>query len=102
MKIAGKAYKSDLINKRSMKNIMKKLKRDLEVEGYYIIYYHPERKNLFELIESSELSKDYYKEQNLIIVGIALDEEDAFEMVKCMVQDLHQSGSSLNDRSYFA
>lgn len=101
MEISKRIMRSQMESSRKVNKALKGLKKGKLVEDYYVIYFNIDSPNTFEIIKSDELSKDYYKEQNLVAIGIAFDEEEAYELLRELVQQMVDEDVAITDREYF-
>ncbi len=56
--------------------------------GYYILTPASNPRNLLDIYSAHTLNQPYYKEQDLLIVGVAADYEDAAELAGRIIGDV--------------
>lgn len=101
MQVAHRLYVSDEINTWKKNRTVRLLKKGKEVKGYFAIYYNEDSLNPLEIIESEELNKDYYKDQKLTLVGLALEQDEAFLLVESIIHDMVIDRSGFLNRDFF-
>ncbi len=57
--------------------------------GYYVLTLPSNEKNLLELYPAVTLKQPYYREQGLLIVGVAADYEDAVRLSGRIVKQVY-------------
>ena len=56
--------------------------------GYYILTLPSNQKNLLDIYSAQTLNQPYYKQQDLLIVGVAADYEDAAVLAGKIIADV--------------
>ena len=64
--------------------------RESKKSGYYILTPPSNEKNLLDMYPASTLKQPYYKNKDLLIVGVAADYEDAAMLVGKIVGEVYQ------------
>ncbi len=64
--------------------------RKEKTSGYYILTPASNRKNLLDIYSAHTLNQPYYKEQDLLIVGVAADYEDAAVLAGTIIGDVYK------------
>lgn len=101
MKLAKRLYTSEIEEEKVLKKALRRLSKNKKVENYYVIYFNNKSNLPFEIIESSELAKVYYQEQELVIVGLAYDEEEAYQLLTRIVGDMVINKKDFAERRFF-
>ncbi len=57
--------------------------------------------NLLEMIRLRDLSLDYYKSKDPLLVGIASDKDEAIELVRKIIEDVYNTRKDTNVRAFF-
>lgn len=58
--------------------------------GYYILTPASNPKNLLDIYSAHTLNQSYYKEQDLLIIGVAADYEDAAVLAGKIIGDVYK------------
>ena len=58
--------------------------------GYYILTPASNPKNLLDMYSAHALNQPYYKKQDLLIVGVASDYEDAAMLAGRIIEDVYK------------
>lgn len=58
--------------------------------GYYVLTPASNKKNLLDIYSAHTLNQPYYKEQDLLIVGVAADYEDAVMLAGKIIGDVYK------------
>ena len=64
--------------------------REGKTSGYYILTPPSNEKNLLDIYPALTLKQPYYKEKDLLIIGVAADYQDAAMLVGRIVGDVYQ------------
>lgn len=62
--------------------------REGKTSGYYIVTLPSNEKNLLDFYSAGTLQQPYYREKNLLVVGVAADYEDAAMLAGRIVGDV--------------
>lgn len=68
--------------------------------GYYVLTPAANEQNLLDLYPAATLSLPYYREKDLLIVGVALDFEDAAALAGRMISEVYRKTGGFDIRSY--
>lgn len=68
--------------------------------GYYILTPPSNEKNLLDIYPARTLQQKYYKEKDLLIVGIAADERDAVMLAGEIVNEVMQKTGGFDVAGY--
>ena len=75
--------------KKNRFSILQALRQEKST-GFYVITPASNPKNLFDIYSASAIKQPYYKNKNLLIVGVAADYEDAAMLVGRIVGDIYR------------
>ena len=64
--------------------------REEKTSGYYIVTPASNERNLLDIYPASTLKQPYYKNSDLLIVGVAADYQDAAMLVGKIVGDVYK------------
>lgn len=85
MTFYNKLYTDETID--DIDSIIFKLSNGISIFNLYLICLSCTKNNIFEVFESNQLFKPYYKKQNYFIIGIVFGKENAINIVKQIFQD---------------
>lgn len=74
--------------------------RDGKYTGYYILTPPSNERNLLDIFPAITLQQPYYKERDLLILGIAADERDAAMLAGQIVNEVLQETGGYNVVDY--
>lgn len=74
--------------------------REEKTSGYYVLTPASNEKNLLDMYSASALNQPYYKQQDLLIVGVAADYEDAAMLVGRFVGDIYKKTGTYDVRAF--
>ena len=74
--------------------------RKEKASGYYILTPPANRKNLLDIYPAHTLQQPYYKKQDLLIVGVAADYEDAALLAGKIIGDVYQKTGGYDVRGF--
>ena len=74
--------------------------REGKASGYYIPTVPSNEKNLLDLYPAFTLNQPYYRDQNLLILGIAENFSDAAELSGRIINLVYQKTGGFDIRSY--
>ena len=74
--------------------------RDGKYTGYYILTPPSNERNLLDIFPAITLQQPYYKERDLLILGIAADERDAALLAGQIVNEVLQETGGYNVVDY--
>ncbi len=88
--------------KSEHRKLLRELSRGKRLSGKHIlITYAFNGTDLFDLIPVRELYFPYRKKQELFVLGLAADKEEAFEVVSRMVTEVYEATGAFDVRGYF-
>lgn len=64
--------------------------REEKSSGYYILTLPSNQKNMLDIYPAHTLKQPYYREQNLLILGIAADYQDAAMLSAAIIGDVYK------------
>lgn len=99
MKWLKKLYVSPTIEKKKQK-IKWKLNHFAGVAGLYIIVLPEDTSCQLEIIESVYLKQHYYRKRNMIIVGIADSQINAFDIILQITKETYENNNDANIKRY--
>lgn len=70
-------------------------------KSYYIIILANNKKNLFEILNTSEMFFDYYGHTDIYIVGVARKHENAVEILRQILTEGYQKDDDFDPRKVF-
>lgn len=98
MQLAHKVYFSDTLDMD--KNIsLKKILKKKEYKELYLICYNPNNKNPLEIYQRSNLNRIIIDDNDYYVVGLASSEEDAFELIRIIVDDVYKLFGNIDQLS---
>lgn len=97
---ASKLYIGEKLIKKKDKAISKINKRRV-TSGVYCIAFASGPHNLFDIMDANELLFSHYKKRDIIIVGLARDKDEAFDLVQDMLIEVYNKTGAFNVREYF-
>lgn len=74
--------------------------REEKNSGYYVLTPASNEKNLLDMYSASALNQPYYKQQDLLIVGVAADYEDAAMLVGRIIGDIYKKTGTYDVRAF--
>ena len=74
--------------------------REEKTSGYYVLTPASNEKNLLDMYSASALKQPYYNQQDLLIVGVAADYEDAAMLVGRIVGDIYKKTGTYDVRAF--
>ena len=86
---------------KHVKNVQKKLKSNKMVLGFFLITRPSNSKNLFDILPTAELLFPYYKQQELLVYGLAKGKEEAENLVVSILEDVYRETNGLYCKEYF-
>lgn len=90
MKFYRNIYLGDSIGKRRNR-IIRRLKYRKIQTNIYVITFPIYGQELLEIYHANVLLQDFYRRNPLFVVGIAGSEEEAYELVEKIIQDVYQN-----------
>ena len=93
-------YVGDSIAKKRDK-IIKKIKKGKITMKKYVLALSRNDSDLLDVFQANVLKQKYYQEQNIIVVGLASGEEEAFELVKKIIDDCLEATGGYNLKQFF-
>ena len=93
-------YERLYFGEKAKKNRVKILHavREEKASGYYVLTFASNEKNLLDIYSASSLNQPYYKQQDLLIVGVAADYEDAAMLVGKIVGEVYKKTGGFDVR----
>lgn len=97
-------HKLYMDNSISMKvdKIKKSIEHNKKAIGVYCIALASNENNLFDIINVNELLFDYYKRQDINIIGLARGRESAKRLVVRIIEDVYRETGDFKAREYFS
>ncbi len=95
-----KLYIGEQVEKK-YKKVQKKLEKGKLVPGYFLITRPSNEENLFDILPTTELLFPYYKQQELLVYGLARGKAEAEELVVSMLEDVYRETDGLCCKEYF-
>lgn len=95
-----KLYIGGLAEKKCNK-IMKKLEKGKLVPGVFLITRPSNASNLLDILPAAELLFPYYKQQELVVYGLAENKAEAEKLVISMLEDVYRETDGLCCKEYF-
>lgn len=94
----GKAFEEEKKRQKLIKKLQnqKWVKKDVTLIAYAV-----NGQDLFDLIPAYELKLPWRKEQELFVLGVGKDKEEALEVVERMVMEVYQATGEFAVREYF-
>lgn len=74
--------------------------RSGKYSGYYVLTPPSNERNLLDIYPAIALQQPYYKERDLLILGVAADEKDAAMLVGTIVNEVFQETGGYNVAAY--
>ena len=68
--------------------------------GYYVLTPAVDEKNLLELYPAVTFSLPYYRDQDLLIVGVALDFEDAARLSARIIDEVYRKTGGFDVKAF--
>lgn len=68
--------------------------------GYYVLTSAVNEKNLLELYPAVTFSLPYYRDQDLLIVGVALDFEDAARLSARIIDEVYRKTGGFDVKAF--
>ena len=100
MQWAENLYLTDKTAKKKDK-IIRKANRGMGMVSIYLITLASNPENLFDIFHAAHLKQPAFYKQDLFVVGIASDYEEALELVQRMVEDIYRKTGGVAVREYF-
>lgn len=100
MQWAENLYLTDKTEKKKDK-IIRKANRGMGMVSIYLITLASNPENLFDIFHAAHLKQPAFYKQDLFVVGIASDYEEALELVQRMVEDIYRKTGGFAVREYF-
>ncbi len=98
MKFHKKLYLGEAV-KNNKSKIISKLKRHKLVLGVYLICLAENNNDLFDIIPSYMLfNKENYNKK---YIGIAFTKDEAFDLIRQIIEDVYNETNTYDARSYF-
>ena len=98
MRLYERLYLGDKANKNRFK-ILQAVRAE-KTSGYYVLTLASNEKNLLDIYSASSLNQPYYKQQDLLIVGVAADYEDAAMLVGKIVGEVYKKTGGFDVREF--
>lgn len=95
-----KLYVDEEISKHKRKTI-KNLKHGKLMLGVYVITLSVNQKDELDILPTYVLVQKVYKEMELMVVGIASDRDNAFELLSRMTMDCLNETGNVSLKQYF-
>lgn len=86
---------------KHVKKVQKKLKSDKVVLGFFLITRPSNSSNLLDILPTAELLFPYYKQQELLVYGLAKSKEEAENLVVSILEDVYRETNGLCCKEYF-
>lgn len=86
---------------KNLKKVQKKLESGKPLPGYFLITKPSNADNLFDILSAGELFFPYYKQQELLVYGLAKGKSEAEELVVSMLEDVYRETDGLYCKEYF-
>lgn len=101
IKWAKNLFLSENITPKKKAKIIKSIeKKNLMLEVYCITFAsNPE--NLFDIINANEFLFPYYDKREIQVLGVALSKQEAFWLVKDMLEEIYRETGGFQVREYF-
>ena len=94
MQFMGSLYVGETISAKQYK-IVEKVHKGEIVHGLYLIILSANPDNMLDLIPEEEALKDCYAKMQLKVVGIAIDKDEAIQLLQNIIEDsLRETGSA--------
>lgn len=90
-------FKSDL---KAAEKIIKHLRKKKRVNDAYVLTLKS-KGGLLDVIHTPELSKKYYPEEELVVIGLAEDRDSAFELAGEIVMEVYENTGAFDVFGYF-
>lgn len=74
--------------------------REEKKSGYYVLTPASNEKNLLDIYPAVTLQQPYYREQKLLIVGIAADYQDAAMLAGKIIADVYRKTGGYDVRGF--
>ena len=74
--------------------------REGKSSGYYIVTLPSNEKNLLDIYSAGMLQQPYYKQKNLLVIGVASDYEDAAMLAGSIVADVYKKTGGYDVSSF--
>ena len=95
----AKLYCDSYMEKRAAK-MKRRLERGKVTLACYCIALPSNRENLLDIICANELLFDYYRQQNRVILGLALGRDSAVEVARRIVEDVCRETGGFDIESF--
>ena len=86
---------------KHVKKVQKKLQDGKAVLGYFLITRPSNNSNLLDILPTAELLFPYYKNQELLVYGLAKGKEEAENLVVSMLEDVYRETAGLCCKEFF-
>ena len=86
---------------KHVKKVQKKLQDGKAVLGYFLITRPSNNSNLLDILPTAELLFPYYKNQELLVYGLAKGKEEAENLVVSMLEDVYRETDGLCCKEFF-
>ena len=95
-------YERLYFGEKAKKNRVKILHavREEKASGYYVLTFASNEKNLLDIYSASSLNQPYYKQQDLLIVGVAADYKDAAMLVGTIIGEVYKKTGGFDVREF--
>ena len=74
--------------------------REGKASGYYIVTLPSNERNLLDIYSAGTLQQPYYKQKNLLVIGVAADYEDAAMLAGRIVADVCKKTGGYDVRAF--
>lgn len=100
MKVAERLYISELL-KPKKRSLIKKVEEGESIPSLYCITLPLWESAVLEIYPYRELISSFYKPYDIMVVGLAVNEQDALVILRRMVQDLAESQMLCDVEKFF-
>lgn len=100
MKIDKNVYITEVLEKHQ-ESIFQRISMGKMIPKLYCIVRPIGNVGLFEIYKYQELRSEYYKDKEIIIVGLAISERDAKVLLRRMVSDMYENGTLETKDAFF-
>lgn len=92
-------YISDNITRKKDK-LIKKINKGKITKNLYVIALSRNSSDLLDVFQANILKQDYYKKQDIIVVGLAKSEDAAYDLVKTIVDDCYAATNGVDVKAF--
>lgn len=100
MKVAEKIYISEILTITKEK-LIKRIVKGKSIPSLYCITLPLGNIGILEVYDYRELLKEYYQEKEVTVVGCAVSKQDAFVMLRRIVEEMDRRDAFLHIPAFF-